>query len=58
MSLLASLIYEVKAIISKVEGQHAKGVLGDFEDALRNSDNKIRTAYRWLWMYRKASKNE
>ncbi len=58
MSLLDSLTQEVRAFIKRVEQQHAQGVLGDFEDALRNSDNKIRTAYRWLWMYRRASRND
>jgi hypothetical protein len=50
---LQSIIGEAKQFIHRREGKFAASVIADFEDALRSSDNKHKTAYQWLQKYRK-----
>ena len=49
---LQSIINETKTLIHRNEGKYSWGVISDFEDALRASDNPHKTAYGWLQMYK------
>src|SRR5687768_9239038 len=53
---LQSIIGEAKQFIHRREGKYAASVIADFEDALRSSDNKPKTAYEWLQNYKKPGK--
>lgn len=53
---LNSIINETKQFIHRREGKYAASVIADFEDALRSSDNKPKTAYQWLQDYKKPGK--
>jgi hypothetical protein len=50
-TLLNSLTDEVRGLIKRTERDFAPIVLEDFNDALRCSGNKIRTANQWLRVY-------
>jgi len=48
---LTSYINKTKQLIQRTEGNYAQSVLADFNDALRKSPNKHKTAYQWLQDY-------